>query len=603
MKNGKKVWKRCLTAGLAALMSVGLMACGSGEGGSDKKGTVTVEFMYDGDLTRITAIKGMIDEFNKTAGPELGVKVKGIPKSGNLTTVLSQQLPSNSGADVVFLTDRYFKRFAKYLDDLTGKIDQEVWDDIYEGTRIRGFYDTKDTTSNTDDPLLSVPMYNDAMVLYYNRSAIEAVGVTCISVNEEDLAAFNAGTKADNRGKTKADYGIDFEVPAKGFYRSIAPFVPAEGEKNGTSWSRPISGEKMVFNDCIAMNWDEVEDLGMLCNKKRNPESKTAYGYYTEWWFNYGWSVGGDCLEDLSGNGDWTFSLAGSNPNYVVGKGKTYTGVYTGTVYQEGETLDIKDIVNANPGDKISYETDSVSYFNYTVNGKKTEYRDFSAEIGDGTLTELPSIRDAFSRFCFLSAEGGLNVGPGSEVLASSVSMTQFTSGNLALLVEQLYYLPSANKTMTDEWSIAPLPIYKTYTEPKNPSCDTVAKQGGAGDFSILSSICLNSKSKVKDAAYKFMNWIASEGQHYLAKNGYPSVCKSDEKNIMLNFAADNPGVALKALQKSKAADWWYMPDENWINVWASPLNKEVRLGTMRYEDFLYRYIEESNKVLRAYKQ
>lgn len=68
------------------------------------------------------------------------------------------------------------------------------------------------------------------------------------------------------------------------------------------------------------MNWDEIEDLARLLsiaqnknnlNRKAGDRSvATTYGYYTEWWFNYGWSVGGDCLQDLTGEGTWAYGLA-----------------------------------------------------------------------------------------------------------------------------------------------------------------------------------------------------------------------------------------------------------------------------------------------------
>ena len=66
----------------------------------------------------------------------------------------------------------------------------------------------------------------------------------------------------------------------------------------------PTSGEITVFNNRIPMNWDELEDLAMVFSPKANPNATqqfgTEYGMFTEWWFNYGWSVGGDCLQDLS---------------------------------------------------------------------------------------------------------------------------------------------------------------------------------------------------------------------------------------------------------------------------------------------------------------
>lgn len=603
MAKKKNLWKRFLSATLAALMGVSMMACGGSEDGEGGHGLVTVDFMYSGDLSRIEAFKILVDEFNSTVGPELGVKVKGIPKTASTTDVLAQQLPSNSGSDVFIVRDNYFKKYTRYMEDLTGQIDQETLDGVYPQSLYRCHYNTATTTSNADDPLYGVPAYEDAVILYYNKTAFQENGITCISVDEENLEAFNAGTAKDKNGMTKADYGIDFDLPAKGFYRSETPFVPAADERDGSSWKAPAVGEKLVFNDSIAMNWDEVEDLGLICTKDRNPNSYTQYGYFTEWWFSYGWSVGGDCIEDLSGKGDWTFSLAGENPNYIVGEGKTFTGAYTGTVYQAGETLDVKDIIDAKPEDTISYETDNKTYFRYTVNGSAASYHDFSGEIADGTLTELPRIREAFQRFCSLAGQGGLNVCPTSAVYANSgSSIAYFTSGKMAMLEEQTYHMPTLRKSMTDEWGCAPLPRYKVYTEPQNPDCDTIERQGAEAGFSNLDMICVNGKSQVKEAAAKFVNWVASEGQAVLAKNGHPSLRAVDQELMKENYMADNPEVIIDSLSTGRAGDWWYMPDTTWINVWATPLNYQVREAKMTFDEFLYSYIEETNAALETYK-
>ena len=44
------------------------------------------------------------------------------------------------------------------------------------------------------------------------------------------------------------------------------------------------------------------------------------------------------------------------------------------------------------------------------------------------------------------------------------------------------------------------------------------------------------------------------------------------------------------------------MPDTTWINVWATPLNYEVRQAKMTFDEFLYSYIEETNAALETYK-
>lgn len=590
--------KRLLSLGLVVIMALSLCACGGSNKGG---GTVTVDFMFGGDLSILEIYNKLTDEFNATVGKEKKININPVPKS-DIVTALTQQLPTNSGPDVIAITDHYFKKYSEYFDDMTGKIDQDVLDDFYPSVLNRYHYDIEKTTSNSDDPLYAIPGYNDATVLYYNKSVLNKVGVICISVPAEDLADFNAGGK-DANGKTKADYGIDVEIPAKGFYRSIAPFVPAEGETDGASWNEPISGEVMILNDKIAMNWDEIEDLGMICTTERNAKSSSEYGYYTEWWFNYGWSVGGDCLEDMSGEGDWTYAHASELPNYIVGEGKTYTGVYSGQTYNAGDALEIRDIVDAKKGDKISYATDSKTYFHYTVNGSEATVRDFSKEMNNGTLVELPSIKDAFSRFVYLSGIGGLNVCPSPGELSSGGSVSYFTSGSLAMLVERISKTSVIDKTMADEWGVAPLPQYKIYTDATDPACDTVQVQGTKAAHSGGYGVCIASKSEVKDAAYEFVKWIATEGHKILAESGYVSSRKSDADSVLKNLPYDNAEVILDSVQTSLAGDWWYMPDRTWIETWSVPLNNEVRYGKMKLEDFLYKYIEETNERLAEYKK
>ncbi len=212
------------------------------------------------------------------------------------------------------------------------------------------------------------------------------------------------------------------------------------------------------------MNWDEIEDLGMICTKDWNKNSKTQYGYYTEWWFNYGWSVGGNCLEDLSGNGEWTLALQSDTPNYIVNEGKTYTGIYTGTVYTAGQTLDLKDVIAANGGDDIGYKTDGKSYFHYTVNGAEAGARDFSAQISDGTLSRLPSTKEAFSRFAYLAGIGGLNVCPYPSAFNGTSSVTYFTSGT--------FFADGKNRATQALVADKPEGPYRVFGQPLTPVGD-----------------------------------------------------------------------------------------------------------------------------------
>ncbi len=594
-----RLGKRLIALGLAVLMTGSMVACGGGNG--DAKGKVKINFMYGGSAADIEMYNLLIDEFNNTVGAEKGIVVKGIPKSNNMDAVLAQQLPTQSGPDVVSVSDRFFKKYTKYFVDLKGKVDQEVLDDFYSDMKTRYHYDYEKTTSNTDDPLYGVPAYSDTTVLYYNKDAMKENGIICISVEEKDLDAFNAGGK-DANGKTKADYGLsDVTIPAKGFYRSIAPYVPGEDETDGSSWTNLISGEIAVFNDKIAMNWDEIEDLGMICTVSKNPNSATQYGYYTEWWFNYGWSVGGDCLEDMTGDGDWTYAHATEFPNYRVNEGKTYTGIYSGIKYNAGEFIELRDIIAANPGEEISYSTENGTTFYYTVNGKRTGARDFSSELANGTFTEFPSIKEAFSRFVYLAGVGGLNVCPYPNEFSSTNSVNYFTSEKLAMLVERVSYMSSVEKIMKDEWGVAPLPQYKIYTSPEDPNCDDIVKKGDISACSDGYGLAISSKSDVQEEALEFLKWYATEGQKTLADNGFVSCRTSDAELMLGKLAYPNASVVLDSLQHAKAGDWWYMPDREWIANWSQPLNLRVRYGTETLEEYLYSYIDVTNKALEVY--
>ncbi len=598
----KKQIRRIVALALMAVLCLGLFA-GCSSSNSAAKGSVKINFMYGGNTTMNKMLYAMAEQFNNTVGAEQKIVVNAVPKTGDLSSILAQQLPSTSGPDVVVLSDEYFKMYTKYLEDLNSYLEGDTLDSYYPTISQRYRYDLQTNTSNSDDPTYGIPVYNDTTMLYYNKTAFEHVGVICISVAEEDLEAFNNGA-TDANGKTKADYGITIDVPAKGYYRSENPYIPAAGETDGSSWKMPSSTEVLIFNDKIAMNWDEIEDLAMLCTKSINSDSKTVYGYYTEWWFNYGWSVGGNCVEDLSGEGDWVYSLQSGLANYVVNEGKTYTGIYTGTVYQGGDTLDIKDVVDAAKGDTIGYETDDKTYYSYTVNGTVTGARDFSAEIADGTLTELPSTKTAFSRFAYLAGVGGINVCPYPSAMNGSSSPQYFAAGRLAMLVERTSYYADIEKILIDsEWGIAPLPIYKVYEEPTNANCDTVAAAGVNATHSLGYCLSMSSKSQAKDEAAVFIEWMASEGQQWLAENGYVSSRTSDFDTCVENLTYRNPSVVMSCASVAQAGDWWYMPDRSWIDAWAVPLNNKVRYGLMPLDEFMYAYVTESNNRLAEYKQ
>ena len=114
--------------------------------------------------------------------------------AADLGTQVASALSDPNGADVLMLNDQFFKASAQYgLADLTGLFSDELLADMYPTHLERYYYDIDTNTSDTDDPLLGLPLNNDSTVLYYNRSALESINVKCISVEEDELDAFNAG--------------------------------------------------------------------------------------------------------------------------------------------------------------------------------------------------------------------------------------------------------------------------------------------------------------------------------------------------------------------------------------------------------------------------
>ena len=171
--------KKLLALGLVGAMVVStLTGCG---GGSSK--TKTVSFMYGGDSALTEMFNLVIEEFNKTEGAEKGVKVKGVPKAGSIDNVLAQQLPSNSGPDIVATSDKFFKKYTSYFEDLSSVIDQATLDDYYDNSIIRYHYNTETTTSYDNDPLYGIPGYNYASFLYYNTTVLDKLVIICISVD------------------------------------------------------------------------------------------------------------------------------------------------------------------------------------------------------------------------------------------------------------------------------------------------------------------------------------------------------------------------------------------------------------------------------------
>lgn len=601
----KKHIARILTVGMAAALIFSAFAC------NKTTGAVTLKFWYFGTDAEKAMYREMVDTFNATKGKELHIEVQPISKpTDSYNSAIEKASGTRSGPDVFFVSDRYYKQWATmgFLTDLNGYLAQNdfdlsnVWPKTVEVLR----YDVTEKTSDADDPLYGLPIDTVPSGIFYNEDAFAAVGVTVISVDETDLAAWNNGEIKDRAGKYKSDYALTQTIPAKGFYRSVSPY-----QANG-AWVKPIANETLVFNNRIPMNWDELEDLAALTTYAYNRDSITKYGYYSTYWFNYGWAVGGDCIEALNaaGTGDWTFTLADGLPNYVVQADDGYTGAYSGRRYRSGEALDFKDKLDITQTDTLTADDKGGFYKNGDPSQKVKIRAAVLTDASSGTLAEMPSTKQAFTRFANLrqtKQNGGIAVCPFTTEFPSpntALGIDYFIAGNLAMVLEHANSVSRVGTDAAFHWNVAPLPVYKTYTDSSDPHCDTVSVRGeNAGHFGIY-SLAIRKNSTEKEGAYRFIEWMCgSEGQAFRADKGFiPNSKALAENSAAFKTQAQNIEIFLEEMDFLEMGDWAYLANRLWIDTWANDVNSKIQQGKMTVDQyFASDVVKNTNKVLQNY--
>lgn len=232
-----------------------------------------VTFWGWGNESEIAVFDELVRTFNATNKDNLYV-VYNPQDSGSYISNMEKVLGSDRTPDIFYVGDGDLKRWVKYdylenLDNYVKKSEVIDLDDIWGTALERYRYNAKTKTSNPTDPLYCLPKDIGPTVIYYNVDAFKKVGITIISKPESECTE---------------------EKERHGFYFNT------------------VTGEK-IFNNRISMTIEEELELAKLLTRDEthNPDSPTRYGFYTEWWFNYVWSVGGDCLgKDSKGNYIWT---------------------------------------------------------------------------------------------------------------------------------------------------------------------------------------------------------------------------------------------------------------------------------------------------------
>ncbi len=603
----KNVFTKVLLVILCVVMVLSLVACNNGPNEDielDDDGNII--FKPDQGVTKVTfwancdgvekqVFDNIVKQFNAQYKGQIEVKM--VPKSGsNYETLLTTSLAGSNPPDVFYVGDSGYKAYAEegYLLDISEFISKSSiykLDTMWSNVTERYKYDTVTGLTNTDSgSYYGVPKDLGPTVIYYNETYFKGAGIKIISVDEDGLAAFNAGGK-DDRGQTKADVGISssVEVKEKGFFC--------------------IDGQ-WYFNNQIPMSWDETNTCAAMVQeymRKSKDEGgagkSNGYGYFTEWWFNYGWSVGGDCIQAIPTDNEeyrgyyYDFTLMDNTPNYIVADDYEGTIKIGSNSYKAGEIVEYTDKVDLSAyGDTPNVTQLVANKGNYSITSEVLGL------VNQGVLNVLPSQREAFTEFVRIAAKTstlvdevdgeklyGYGITPyPSDIGGDSGKTNHFVSGQLGMLVDGRWNVTNFRNKMDGlfEWDVAPLPMYKEYDEDGNVTVHGV-EAGHSGSVAL----CISSKSKVAAAAWKFIEFCGSEaGQTLQANEGFAIPLQKDLANseVFLQSTQNprNSKIFLDATEYETAGDWWYLRDNQWIDDWANVLNGSVRNGTVTMTQF-----------------
>ena len=600
----KNRMKKAAALLLAVMLVMGLAACGGSTSNTPQEAEGRTVIHYGASYVTAqlqAAYQELVNTYNETQGVTDNVYVQ-LHENSSAISGLDSGLRANYQYDVLQLMDDEFKSLALqgkgFFVTLDSYLTEDVktamaWDEIPENliNRYRMNTESEDGRlylAGEGAELLALPNGSDPQMLYYNKAILEdTCGINVISVPESELEAYNAANGASLVAHGYAEY-------------KEPPFADAKSSRNE-------AGEFVykVFNECIAMNWEELRLLARAFQQQYS----YPYGYMSEWWFNYGFSVGGDCIGWDEASGQYVFTLMDEQANYLALADITVNG----RSYSAGEVLVYEDkaFLNANASEK-----DALS----------------------GKIYELPSMYDAILEFTRLGVPADKQVEDGlyGYGVASSTTSNRdqrFLSGSdCPLLVEDFSKAYSYKGVLGDSLGMAMPAQYREYVGGSTYEKDGkeylkvigetydgevytgelhyengVAIVGEAATESSSTGFFLpaNTKNKNYDAAFKFVSWAAGpEGQAILAQG---NAAVPNQVSYGLGDYADssdrlvsNMWAGAYLAQKADIGDYTYFPTVTWISEWSQTFNGDVRGGNMTMADFLAAKKEVADNSLRT---
>lgn len=398
--------KRSLNKIISLVLSVVLggslasFAAGCGDS-SDPK---TLKFYSWGNETEVELTRQLVADFNRTNPDGITVEFTPVP-TGDYEQKVTNALRGRNVPGVIVAGDGEIKSWIgkggiAALDEFAANSEVIDLDDMWQDGVARYRFDTASKRGGTGK-LYGIMRDYSPSVLFYNKDALAAVGVECISL---DKAA------------SLAQYGTDeafFQKDDKYYFNNLIPL----------KWDTETGGTFLQLAQKLTSNPDAPV---------RNNSSITKYGLYVIHWFCFGWSVGGNCLEwaeneNIATGGKYEFTLFDESKNYIVDSAAVTVGEKT---YQPGEIV------------------------SYSDKGKLT--------ADDRTkCIELPSQMEAMQYFVDMSVSH--KVSPKPDVTDSNSTYGLFSSEQCAMLIDTRYAVGIFRKTIGDafDWDVAPLPVYK----------------------------------------------------------------------------------------------------------------------------------------------
>ena len=167
-------------------------------------------------------------------------------------------------------------------------------------------------------------------------------------------------------------------------------------------------------------------------------------------------------------------------------------------------------------------------------------------------------------------------------------------------------YFRDADSGVNFTWDVCPLPMYRDYDADGFGADRNVTVHGIEAGHSGSVGLCINANSKLPDASWKFIEFVASEeGQTAQAQKGFAIPLQKSLANSEVFLQSDqmprNAEIFIDAAEIQGAGDWWYLTDNAWIDDWAGVLNGDVRNGKKSMTDFFAckQFLDTYGKLLK----